>query len=209
MNYPFNCQLSLCHSIAIQTLGSGETGCPGDRDWVAHRHCTVRRRGWEGSTGGSSRFSCCWFGFRDVICFLYHGSLFNTLKQIVCNENQQIISDLQYPNANSAYLNEYYLLTLLLSQLNEGDLLVNFKLFKLCSVRSGALQFPFGATNHKHCTCVVFSLMITGNVSWAPNQHIRMISEGSCDTGDLSNGCWKFSFAITGINCLKYIKILK
>ncbi len=39
------------------------------------------------------------------------------------------------------------------------------------------------------------------NVSWAPNQHIRMISEGSCDTED-----WKFSFTITGINyILKYI----
>ncbi len=24
-------------------------------------------------------------------------------------------------------------------------------------------------------------------VSWAPNQHIRMISEGSCDTEDWSN----------------------
>jgi len=37
-----------------------------------------------------------------------------------------------------------------------------------------------------------------------PNQHIRMISEGSCNTED----CLKFSFAITGINyILKYIKI--
>ncbi len=27
-----------------------------------------------------------------------------------------------------------------------------------------------------------------------------MISEWSCDTEDWSNGCWKFSFAITGIN---------
>ncbi len=35
-----------------------------------------------------------------------------------------------------------------------------------------------------------------------------MISEGSCDTEDWSNGCWKFSFVITGINyILKYIKI--
>ncbi len=39
-------------------------------------------------------------------------------------------------------------------------------------------------------------------------QHIRMISEGSCDTKDWSNDCWKFSFAITGIHCiLKYNKI--
>ncbi len=42
------------------------------------------------------------------------------------------------------------------------------------------------------------------------NMHIIMISEGSCDTEDWSSGCWKFSFAITGINyILKYIKIEK
>ncbi len=35
---------------------------------------------------------------------------------------------------------------------------------------------------------------------WTANQHIRMISEGSCDTEDWSNGCCKFSFAITGVN---------
>ncbi len=35
-----------------------------------------------------------------------------------------------------------------------------------------------------------------------------MISEGSCDTEDWSNGCWKFSFVNTGIHdILKYIKI--
>ncbi len=26
-------------------------------------------------------------------------------------------------------------------------------------------------------------------------KHIRMIPEGSCDTENWSNGCWKFSFA--------------
>ncbi len=30
-------------------------------------------------------------------------------------------------------------------------------------------------------------LIIIRNVSWAANQHIRMISEGSCDTEDWSN----------------------
>ncbi len=35
-----------------------------------------------------------------------------------------------------------------------------------------------------------------------------MISEGSCDTEDWSNGSWKFGFAITGMNYIvKYIKI--
>ncbi len=53
-------------------------------------------------------------------------------------------------------------------------------------------------------------LLIKRNVSWASSQHIRMISEGLCDIDDWSNGCWKFSFAITGINSiLKYIKNLK
>ncbi len=34
-----------------------------------------------------------------------------------------------------------------------------------------------------------------------------MIFEGSCDTEYWSNNCWKFSFAITGINyILKYYK---
>ncbi len=37
------------------------------------------------------------------------------------------------------------------------------------------------------------------------NQHLRIISEGSCDTEDWSNNCWKFSFAITGINFFKKI----
>ncbi len=34
-----------------------------------------------------------------------------------------------------------------------------------------------------------------------------MISEGSCDTEDWSNDCWKLSFDATGINyILKYIQ---
>uniref|UniRef100_A0A672LQU3 dihydrofolate reductase n=1 Tax=Sinocyclocheilus grahami TaxID=75366 RepID=A0A672LQU3_SINGR len=33
-------------------------------------------------------------------------------------------------------------------------------------------------------------------------QYIRMISEESCDTEDWSNGCWKFSCAIRGINSI-------
>ncbi len=42
-------------------------------------------------------------------------------------------------------------------------------------------------------------------VSWAANQNIRMISEGSCVSEDWSNCCWKFSFAISRINyILKY-----
>ncbi len=47
----------------------------------------------------------------------------------------------------------------------------------------------------------------TKSYHWALNQHIRIISEGSCDTEDCNNGCWKISFVITDLNdLLKYIK---
>ncbi len=43
--------------------------------------------------------------------------------------------------------------------------------------------------------------------SWAANQHIRMISEGSCDTEDWSNDA-ENSALITEINYIfKYIQI--
>jgi len=35
--------------------------------------------------------------------------------------------------------------------------------------------------------------MIIRNDSRESNKLIRMISEGSCDTRDCTNGCWKFS----------------
>ncbi len=46
------------------------------------------------------------------------------------------------------------------------------------------------------------------NFPWAPNQNIKRISKGSCDPEDWSNGCWNFSFTITGIiYILNYIKM--
>ncbi len=49
-------------------------------------------------------------------------------------------------------------------------------------------------------------LIIIKKNSWA-NQHIRMISEGSCDTEDWSNDA-ENSALITGINyILKYFKL--
>ncbi len=39
----------------------------------------------------------------------------------------------------------------------------------------------------KYEAAQLFSTLIIINVSWAANQHIRMISEGSCDTEDWSN----------------------
>ncbi len=61
--------------------------------------------------------------------------------------------------------------------------------------------------NIKHHNCFWRFILIV-NVSWASNQHIRMISERSCDTEGCNYGCWKFSFAINGINyILKCIQI--
>ncbi len=38
---------------------------------------------------------------------------------------------------------------------------------------------------------------------WVPNQHIRMISEGSCDNKDWSNGCLKSQMSITDFKNIK------
>ncbi len=54
---------------------------------------------------------------------------------------------------------------------------------------------------------LIWTLIIIRNIFWAANQHIRMISEGSCDTEDCSYDA-ENSALITGINyILKYIKI--
>ncbi len=54
-----------------------------------------------------------------------------------------------------------------------------------------------------------FNIDNNKNVSWAANQHIRMISEGSCDTEDRSNDA-ENSALITKINyILNYMQILK
>ncbi len=47
-----------------------------------------------------------------------------------------------------------------------------------------------GSSNFKQHNCFQ-TLMIIWNVSWAVNQHVRMISEGSCDTGDGNNDAEK------------------
>ncbi len=54
---------------------------------------------------------------------------------------------------------------------------------------------------------IIIIIIIIINVSWAANQHIRMISEGSCDTEDWSNDAENTDL-ITEINyILKYIQI--
>ncbi len=51
----------------------------------------------------------------------------------------------------------------------------------------------------KYEAAQLFSTLIIRNISWAANLHIRMISEGSCDTEDWSNDA-ENSALITGIN---------
>ncbi len=52
------------------------------------------------------------------------------------------------------------------------------------------------------------TLITISNVSWAVSQHIRVISEGSCDTEDWSNDA-ENSALITGINSIfTYLKFL-
>ncbi len=56
-----------------------------------------------------------------------------------------------------------------------------FWIFYLLNNPKKIFQFP-----QKYWAAQLFSTLLI-NVSWAANQHIIMISEGSCDTEDWSN----------------------
>ncbi len=51
---------------------------------------------------------------------------------------------------------------------------------------------------------MILTLITIRNISWAINQHITIIYEGSCDSED-----WNFSFALrhSNKNITKYIEI--
>ncbi len=49
-------------------------------------------------------------------------------------------------------------------------------------------MYPGFYKNIKQHNCL--TLIIIRNVSWASNQHVRMISKESCDIEDWGNGCW-------------------
>ncbi len=69
-------------------------------------------------------------------------------------------------------------------------------------LNQGILQF-FLQISQKLKAAQLFSTLIIKNVSWAPNWHIRLFSEGSCDTEDWSNAS-----ELSGINYIfKYMKI--
>ncbi len=57
------------------------------------------------------------------------------------------------------------------------------------------------------CTFTEAKFSICPNKIISVNQHIIIISEGSCDSKDWSNSCWKFSCAFSWIHyILKYIQ---
>ncbi len=53
--------------------------------------------------------------------------------------------------------------------------------------------------SQKYEAAQLFNIVNNNNCFWAANQHIRMISEGSCDTEDWSNDAENSAF-ITAIN---------
>ncbi len=64
----------------------------------------------------------------------------------------------------------------------------NYDLLNLILIQES--QFPKKILSGTISKQKKFSTFITiRNIYWAANQHIRMISEGSCDTEDLRNGC--------------------
>ncbi len=66
--------------------------------------------------------------------------------------------------------------------------------------------YSFELSIHQGILKMFSTLIIIRNVSWEANRYIRMISGGSCDTGDRSNDA-ENSALIIGINyMLKYIQ---
>ncbi len=61
-------------------------------------------------------------------------------------------------------------------------ILQNISIWNKCCSEKKVSPIP-----QKYEAAQLFSTLIIRNVSWAANQHIRMISEGSCDTEDWSN----------------------
>ncbi len=71
----------------------------------------------------------------------------------------------------------YFLLKILKKKILVPKILINLPQ----TLNGSVLQLP-----QKYKAAQRFStLKIIGNVSWAANQHIRMISEGSCDSEDI------------------------
>ncbi len=76
----------------------------------------------------------------------------------------------------------------------------------LLQINALLLNFLFIKNPGKKLSAKLFStLIIIRNIYWATNKHIRMISEGLCDTEDCDNNS---ALTSTGIHyILKYIKI--
>jgi len=68
--------------------------------------------------------------------------------------------------------------------ITDGSKYICYKIFEFQINAILISKFP---NNIKKHNCFIILLFIERNVSLAPNQNIRMISEGSCDTEVWSN----------------------
>ncbi len=101
-------------------------------------------------------------------------------------------------------VNHLLLMSLFKTQFKKANKRVYFQNMKSNQIfKKKVSQFP-----QKYWAEHLFSTFVKiENVFWAANQHIRMISEGSCDTEDWSNDA-ENSALITGINyILEFITI--
>ncbi len=119
----------------------------------------------------------------------------------VCSKRSDFLRNSYFYLASWSKVTDFYIVT------KDSYFKINAVLLNFLFIEESQINVLWFS---QKCEAQLFStfIIIKINVSWAPNEHIRMISEGLCDTEDWSNGCWKFSFAITWINYIwKYIKI--
>ncbi len=116
----------------------------------------------------------CWFAAQEKMYSYYQVVLLHIFFRILWR--------IERSESLMSLLNNLCWLKVLMSLF----LLTNSKLLNGCASR-----FP-----QKYEAAQPFStLIIIRNVSWAANQHIRMISEGSCDTEDWRNDAENSAFA--------------
>ncbi len=58
-------------------------------------------------------------------------------------------------------------------------------------------KYFYSLKKKNHINAGIFNTFYSSTLKmyWAPNQYISLISEGSCNTEDWNNTCWKFSFS--------------
>ncbi len=119
--------------------------------------------------------------------------------------SSQVSSDLHYPSFSKDAVNSSKVLQIVLQKISISDKCCSFEL----SVHQRILKKNIYIKCSQKCEAaqLLSALVMVRNISGAANQHIRMISEGSCDTEDWSDDAGN-SALITEINdILKYIHI--